>query len=256
MRGIAIGRDRPIHLHLIGAFTLHVDSTRVHLGRREERLLAFLAMHGPCHRPYVAGMLWPNSDDARAASSLRAAVLKVRRAAPNLLDVDGSTLTLRPGVVVDLVEVVDCAERIVLHESVDAERAECLLGTGELLPGWYDDWVIFERERLQHRRIRALETLAVNALDEGDPDLALAAARDAISLEPLRESARRLLIRAHVSLGNRAMAATAFAEYRHDLARDLGIEPSPEFLEEVRVGVGDRTPNGSPAHPLHRRAGS
>jgi DNA-binding SARP family transcriptional activator len=64
MRGKAIGRSLPVHhLHLMGAFTLQVDGTRIHLGRREERLLAFLAMHGPCHRPFVAGSLWPNSDE-------------------------------------------------------------------------------------------------------------------------------------------------------------------------------------------------
>ena len=255
MRGNVIGRCEPVHLHLIGAFALWVDGVRVHLGRREERLLAFLAMHGPCHRPFVAGTLWPNSDEGRALSSLRAAVLRVRRAAPGVLDVDGSTLTLHPSVLVDLVDLIDSADRVVHHTSSDAERAEYLLGTGELLPGWYDDWVMFERERLHHRRIRALEILAVHELDEGNPDLALAAARDAAALEPLRESARRLVIRAHMALGNRALAATALAEYRRDLARDLGIEPSPDMLQEVRGGLDSRKPQGIGA-PVQRRAGS
>ncbi len=251
MRGTAIGRPLPVHLHLIGAFTLEVDGTRVHLGRREERLLAFLAMHGPSHRPYVAGTLWPNSDEARALSNLRAAVLKVRRAAPDVLDVDGSTLTLHPSVVVDLVELIDSADRVVHHDNPDAERAESLLGAGELLPGWYDDWVLFERERLHHRRIRALEVLAVQELDDGQPDLALVAARDAVALEPLRESAHRLLIRAHLALGNRALAATVLARYRRVLAHDLGIEPSPEMLQEMRDGMGP-PPRRAVARPLRR----
>ena len=242
MRGTAIGRAQPINLHLLGAFALWTNGSRVHLGRREERLLAFLAMRGPCHRPYVAGTLWPNSDESRALNNLRAAVLKVRRAAPDLLDVDGSLLTLPSWVLVDLTELVDLVDRVLHHNGWDAEQAENLLGSGELLPGWYDDWVIFDRERLQHRRIRALEVVAVHELENGHPDLALVAARDAVALEPLRESACRLLIRAHMDLGNRALAASVFTDYRRDLARDLGIEPSPQILQEVRDGLARDKP--------------
>jgi|SRR5262245_13590602 len=253
MRGNAFGRSQSVHLHLIGAFALWVDGLRVHLGRREERLIAFLGVRGSCHRPYVAGTLWPNSDEARALNSVRAAVLKVRRAAPDVLDVQGSTLSLHPSVSVDVVDLVDCAEQVVRNDGCDAERAEELLGTGDLLPGWYDDWVMFERERLHHRRIRALEVLALHELEHGHADLALAAARDAVSLEPLRESARRLLIRAHIALGNRALAASALAEYRRDLARDLGVEPSSEIVREVRGGP---TEEGVPAvrRAVRRRA--
>jgi DNA-binding SARP family transcriptional activator len=253
MRGTALVRSQRIHLRLIGAFSLWVEGARLHLGRREERLLAFLAMRGRCHRPYVAGSLWPNSDEARALNSLRAAVLRVRRAAPNLLDVDGTTLALRPWVSVDFVDLIDCAERVVHHHSCDAERAQYLLGTGELLPGWYDDWVMFERERLHHLRIRALEVLAVHELDDGNADLALAAAHGAVSLEPLRESARRLMIRAHMALGNRALAAGVLAEYRRDLARDLGVEPSAEIVQEVGSGLGHER-SGEIRSPVNRRA--
>lgn len=253
MRGTAIGRAQPVDLHLIGAFSLRVDGAGVHLGRREERLLALLAIRGACHRPYIAGTLWPNSHESRAMNSVRAAVLKVRRAAPNVLAVDRSTVNLRPSVLVDLADLINCAEQVVRDNSCDAERAESLLGTGELLPGWYDDWVMFERERLHHLRIRALEVLAVHELDDGHPDLALAAAHDAVSLEPLRESARRLLIRAHVALGNRALAASALAEYRQDLERDLGVEPSPEIVQEVGGASVTQRP-GEIRTPIHRRA--
>jgi DNA-binding SARP family transcriptional activator len=98
-----------------------------------------------------------------------------------------------------------------------------------------------------------LEILALHELDYGDPDLALAAARDAVSLEPLRESARRLQIRAHMALGNRALAAGVLAEYRHDLARELGIEPSQEILEEVRDGLAGSA-RGGLVTPIRGRA--
>src|SRR5262249_47477688 len=134
MRGTAFGRTQNNNLHLIGAFALWVDGLRVHLGRREERLIAFLGIRGSCHRPYVAGSLWPNSDEPRALNSVRAAVLKVRRAAPDVLDIEGSTLSLQPSVEVDLVDLIECAEQVVRDDGCDAERAEQLLGTGDLLP--------------------------------------------------------------------------------------------------------------------------
>jgi DNA-binding SARP family transcriptional activator len=69
----------------------------------------------------------------------------------------------------------------------------------------------------------------------------------------LRESARRLLIRAHLASGNRALAASEVAEFRRDLARDLGIEPSPEILREVQDGMDDGYAGDAPT-PIRRRA--
>ena len=38
---------------------------------------------------------------------------------------------------------------------------------GDLLPDWYDDWLMIERERLRQLRVHALEQLAERAMREG-----------------------------------------------------------------------------------------
>ena len=106
-------------------------------------------------------MLWPIGNDVRAAGNLRSALWRLRGAGIDLLESDNCALRLHPDTVVDLHVVSDWAARLI-------EGRACVddLNTGawrsnalELLPGWYDDWVVFERERLRHRVLHGLESL-------------------------------------------------------------------------------------------------
>lgn len=211
-----------IRLRLFGCWELVVSGRPVQLGGREQRLVALLALRGRRPRPYVAGTLWPTSTEPRAQASLRAAVLRSRQAVPGLLDAGRRTVALALGVTVDVQEMLRVAGN---GHGVDAdgERALASLVTGELLPGWYEDWVLFEKERLQHVRLRALEALAERQLAAGSADLALEAALEAVAIEPLRESAHALAIRAHLLAGNRSAAVREYRLYRSRLERELGI---------------------------------
>jgi DNA-binding SARP family transcriptional activator len=105
----------------------------------------------------------------------------------------------------------------------------------ELLPGWYDEWVIFERERIRQRMMHALEVLSRLLRIHGRYGEAIDAAMDAVAVEPLRESAHRALAEAHFAEGNYGEARGAFLRYREITRRELGIEPSGVFrawLEE------------------------
>src|SRR4029077_344554 len=105
--------------------------------------------------------------------------------------------------------------------------------TGELLPDWYDDWVMVERERLRQLSLHALEALAEQLLEVGRLGAALEAALEAVAMEPLRESAHRLLIRIHLAEGNGAEAIRE-SELCGRLLRDqLGLEPSPQLARLV-----------------------
>jgi DNA-binding SARP family transcriptional activator len=86
------------------------------------------------------------------------------------------------------------------------------LKSAVLLPGWNDDWVVFEQERLNQRRLAAFETLAKRFLALGDGKHCAEASGAAATIEPLRESAHRRLLTA---LG-------AFELFRTRLADELG----------------------------------
>lgn len=208
------------------------------LGHREQRLVALLALRGSRPRTHVAGTLWPDTTDARALSSLRAAVLHVRRSVGELLETGRNTIGLRPDVHVDVADLHECVDDISHSVDMDPMRAMTILEHADLLPGWYEDWVIFERERLQHVRLRALEELASMELERGDCALAVEAAEAAIQIEPLRETAHALVIRAHCAVGNRPAAIRAFQLYRRGLARELDVEPSPDVVALVKPLVG------------------
>jgi two-component SAPR family response regulator len=96
----------------------------------------------------------------------------------------------------------------------------------ELLPGWYDDWVLVERERLRQLQLHALDALARRLLDSGRVAEAVDAASCSLGMEPLRESAVRLLVSAHLASGNVCEAQRIVERYRVNIRRELGVAPS------------------------------
>jgi len=112
---------------------------------------------------------------------------------------------------------------------------------GELLPGWYDDWVLLERERLRQLRMHALEDVAVRLMAAGRYGDALQSALAAVRAEPLRESAHRTVVRVHLAEGNVVEALRAYEQFRTMLADDLGVQPSSQFsrlVEGIRRSPG------------------
>ena len=169
-----------------------------------------------------------------ALTSLRAAVMRTQRRAPGLLAAGRTTLGLDPAVQVDVHDLVRDSVDDVVPAVGAGPWLPSLLSGEELLPGWYDDWMIFERERLQQVRLRRLEALARRAIEDGDAPLALEATRLAVRIEPLLESVRALRIRAHLCAGDQTGAVREFHEYRFQVAHELDVSPSPALMELVR----------------------
>jgi DNA-binding SARP family transcriptional activator len=124
----------------------------------------------------------------------------------------------------------------------------------ELLPGWYDDWVIFERERLRQLRLHALDALAGRLTAQARYAEALEAAIECARMEPLRETSNRLIIAIHLAEDNVAEAVRHYEFFRDLLRVELGIEPSARLAgllpaqrpKPVRVAAGDRYAQRSP----------
>ncbi|MGE5235612.1 MAG: AfsR/SARP family transcriptional regulator, partial [Acidobacteriota bacterium] len=148
-------------LELLNGFRLIHYGELVELPRPAERLLGFLALQDrPSPRSHVATALWLDSTDARAAGSLRSALWRLRRLGCKLVESHNRRLRLSPDLAVDHREAVVAARRL-LDPSSDLERIDLdnALLSGDLLPDWYEDWVVLERERFRELRIHALESL-------------------------------------------------------------------------------------------------
>ena len=218
-------------LSLLNAFELRCDGRVIDLPPSAQRLLAFVALHDhPLQRVYVAGTLWLNATDERAGASLRSSLWRLNRPGHVFVEATATHLRLAPDVDVDLRRALALARRL-LDGSADAcEIADGQAALGaELLPDWYDDWLLFERERYRQLSLHALEALAERLGRDGDVARGLEAALAAVRNEPLRESAHRVLIRLHLAEGNRGEALRQYELCRRLFRDRLGVEPSPEL---------------------------
>jgi DNA-binding SARP family transcriptional activator len=220
------------------------------LPRCAQRLIAHLGLCGRPTRAAVAGELWPDVPEDHAHGSLRSALWRVQKVVPGLVEASGGSLGLADGVRVDVREFREWAQRTLdPNADVDGAMAPASALAGELLPGWYDDWVVLERERLRQLRLHALERLADKLATAGRHSEAVQAACAAVRAEPLRESAHRALVRLHLAEGNVAEAERAYRCFRDLIAQELGVAPTGHMealMSQARRGV--RGPERGAAH--------
>lgn len=231
--------DGPV-VCMFGGPYVRAGEQRHQVPEGSKQLLAFVALRrGRADRRQVAGTLWPSGNEERAAGNLRSALWRLRRAGIDVLLADKRSLALRPGVLVD-VHVVDMwATRLISGKASAADLAVPPFWADvlEFLPGWYDDWVLIERERLRQKMLHALEEMSRKLACAGRFADAVEAAILAISAEPLRESAQRVLIEAHVAEGNLSEARRIWQDYRNLVHRELGVDPSGDLQAPETVGT-------------------
>jgi len=217
-------------LTLLGGFGLRNGDDDVPLAPNAQRLVALLALHETgLRRDYVAGLLWADSTEARASGSLRSALWKLPMTSQAIVWNHGGSLGLCAAIDVDVRRATRIA-RSVVTGCVDEEMIAALLEPGfcwELLPGWYDEWVLVERERHRQLTLHALESLCEHLTAAGRYGCAVLAGLAAVEREPLRESAHRALVRAHIAEGNMWEAIQRYRYYERIAARELGVDPSP-----------------------------
>ena len=194
---------------------------------RQQRLVAAVAILGPSNRNYLAGMLWPETIDSRSMSSLRVSVCLVSKKIPGILVCDGTTLSLHEKVIVDLHQTWQLINHVLRVESGEAsDRDVSELQNGELLPGWYEDFVVEEQNRLRTTKLQCFTRIAREALKHGQHDVAVLASRAALAIGPYDDEALIILIHAEQRLGNYSGAKKIYQEYADKIRTDLGITPT------------------------------
>lgn len=225
-------------LCLFGGLTVVRDGRRSAVPEGSQRLLALMTLRGgQVERRSAAAALWPDCSDERAAGNLRTALWRLKGAGLDLLDVDHASLRLADGVRVDVQDLTAWTDRLVRarHDDRDLVLEGRPLDADDLLPGWHDEWVSFARERVRQRILHGLEALSQRLREKGRHAEAVEAALYAVQLEPLRESAQRMLILAHLGEGNLVEARRTLAAYRSRLRKDLGVDAGPELITLVQV---------------------
>jgi DNA-binding SARP family transcriptional activator len=230
MRGRRLDACGEVRLCLLDGFELVGDSGRAELPPGAQRVVTFIALHDRALlRGYVAGALWLDSTEERAAANLRSALWRIHRIEPRLIDASGRALRLGGEVSVDLREMESVAHALLRDEGpIEADATRL---ASDLLPDSYDDWVIFERERFRQLRLRALEALCDRLTRAGRLAEALEVGLLCVAGEPLRESAHRAVMRVYLADGNPGDAIRQYQLCERLFAEQLGIGPSDQMRE-------------------------
>jgi len=137
---------------------------------------------------------------------------------------------------------IDAAEGALVAGNPQAAFGPSLIATTILrrpfLPGHDGAWVDDRRATLASSLVRALDCRIDALIAHNEVALALTHARDAVRLEPYRESGYRRLMRVLVANGDRAEAIRAYNQCRDLLQRELGVAPSAETEAMFREIAG------------------
>ena len=216
-------------------------------GRQERLAFAYLvcARARTIPREELAMLLWPEGSPPAWSTALSAVVSRLRTLlACDALSSEGVEITrgfgqhqmlLPADAWVDLeaaAYAIDAAEGAL--RASEPKRAfgpatvAATITQRPFLAGDESAWARREREKLKRQRVRALECQSEVWLANGEPPLAVEAAQEALTIEPFRESAYRLLMRSHALAGNRAEGVLAYHDLRNRLVSELGTDPSKE----------------------------
>jgi DNA-binding SARP family transcriptional activator/DNA-binding HxlR family transcriptional regulator len=221
-----------VRISVLGAFAVEIDGSTVRpLSAGTQRILAYLAIHEyPVTRLAMAGTMWPDVTERHAGGSLRSALSRLDHPTRESILMASAGLRLDDHVVVDFRESRALAQRLL---RAGASPAEADLSAGsvaalsrDLLPDWYDDWVVAEAENWRYLRRNGLEALAGLLMERKQWAVAAESARAAIAVDPLRETPQACLIRIHLATGNQSEALEAYDQYQRRLMEELGIEPT------------------------------
>jgi DNA-binding SARP family transcriptional activator len=236
-----------LRVEVLGGFGLYECDHQVFVPTGSQRLLAFVALRGRLDRRiFVAASLWPEVSERRSYASLRSALARLDCVGRGALHVDPVELSLAAGVAVDLRDSQALAHRLLSSAAgppLDADLTSAAVArlSADLLPGWYDEWVMLEAEDWRQLRMHALEALAGALTSVRCFGVATAAARAVVRIEPLRESAQAALIRIHLAEGNQSEALRDFERYRRLLHTELGLGPTQQLHDLVDGLGGDVT---------------
>jgi ABC-type oligopeptide transport system substrate-binding subunit/DNA-binding SARP family transcriptional activator len=200
---------------------------------KSQSLLAYLVLHRaqPQPRERLAGMFWGERPERKARHSLATALWRIRRCLPDetLILANSHTVWLDPQS--DLWLDVEAFEAWASRDDAASLESAAALYRGDFLDGFYDDWIISERYRLEALFLEALARLMVGHELVGEHQAALATALRLLNHDPLREDGHRLAMRAYCRLGQRNAALEQYDRCREIVLEELGAEPMVETSE-------------------------
>ena len=233
-RTFSLGWSMPVaSIQLLGDFVVRTADGPVDLGRGAQRLLALLALRRhPQPRTAVAHALWPEASASRGVIRLAQAIRQLPEQLRGgvLVDADGR-IGLDPMWTIDLDDALDAARRI--HAGGPPVDLDLIVFRLDLLPGWFDRWLVDVQERYRRLRLSVLTRLARHHLAGGDAHTVVGIARELVEEDPLREDYQHLLVAGLARAGDPVEALEQYHRFRARLRLEWGAAPSGELVAAV-----------------------
>ncbi|OQY30870.1 MAG: hypothetical protein B6I38_06700, partial [Anaerolineaceae bacterium 4572_5.1] len=204
-------------------------------------LLSYLLLNKdtPHSRLALAGTLFPENEESLARRKLSQSLWQLRNTVPDLVETDRHTIqVIEKNIWVD----VNAFQELSKSEETISQAVE--LYTGELLPGFYDDWVILRREQLRETYLKSLERLVILNKRAGEFENALEYSQRLLEADPFQESVHHEVMRLYMALEQPLSALRQFKTCRQILKAELGAEPNPatiQLAEEITRKIAQET---------------
>lgn len=252
-----------LRLNLFGKFSVQRDTHFVKGldASKEQELFSYLLIHrGRSHpRETLASLLWGDTSTERAKKYLRQALWHLQSAleddliaSPRLLMVDHNWVqfNLQREVWLDVAvfESASNTTKGMSGKQIDEQRAELLrtaveLYKGNLLDGWYHDWCLFERERLQNIYLTMLDKLMIYSERQHEYEAGQVYGSMILRYDPASERTYRQLMHLQYMAGDRTGALRQYERCVTALDKELGVKPERRTValyEQIRVdGLDD-----------------
>ena len=223
--------------------------------RRLGALLAGLLLRhpNPMPREELLGILWPDEDLSVSRNRLRVLLNALRQhlepgdaISGSVLQAERSAIQLAVGAFTsdyhDFLQALQTAKDAVSEgDKVAALKQAVALYRGELLAGFYDEWILAERRRITELHYMALRELTRRLMQSDDPEQAVDYARQAVVAEPLDEEAHEDLMRLYQAIGQPAAALRQYDQLERLLREEVAAEPSADsrrLREQIESGLG------------------
>jgi predicted ATPase/DNA-binding SARP family transcriptional activator len=240
-----------LEVRLFGKFEIKYDGQSVMLSSRiAQSLFAYLILTaGTSHRrEKLAGMFWPDASEAKARAYLRHELWRIRKALSSRARIEyliTDDIHISFNTVAEYRLDVESLTRLNDISSIDELIKALSHCQGELLPGFYDGWIMQEREHLQvlyeQKTGQLLELLSSEKRWQETVDWA----ERWIAHSHGPEAAYRFMMIAYDAMGDRAKVTSTYQRCVQAL-RELELEPS----EQTRSVAFKRTPRLNMPIPL------
>ena len=219
-----------VRIEGFGTFRVEVDGLdpTALLPMRFRRLLAHLALRSRAvDRKTLALALWPDAGEGDAASRLRRQLHELSRffervGEPDAILRGAESVALSTAVrtCIDVAHYVDVIASGAASEEALVTRVE------DVFPGIDDEWLAGARSTLVATAVDTLSAALERSAGDGDAERIVRLAERIVELDPSREDALMLGMKALAARGEGARARRLFGGAARRLRDELGLSPS------------------------------